>query len=81
MSEQKEVIHWHPFDWKDKSTYPKEDGWQYLITVRDSDGSWVASDYWMKGNWWESQELYENVGNVVAWAEMPDPYKKEGCEE
>lgn len=79
-------VDWKPFDFRDKSTHPKTES-VYLVTVNPFLNSYpVVSDFW-KGITacskdfakFETVYFWQKYGNqVLAWAEMPEPYRPEG---
>ena len=71
MSEN--IVKWHPFDYRDKSTHHKEQAY-YLVTIKFSSGKClvVSLPYYEK-----KQRFATYDGCIIAWAEMPEPYDPE----
>lgn len=61
---------------------PTEDG-EYITTVEDGEGMFVTSNDWRQdwkqwGFWSvdeEYDEVWRRVTNVVAWMELPEPWR------
>lgn len=58
---------------------PKKKGW-YVVTVLSDNGAESSCAYWT-GAFWTQLEESEKTDkyleiNVIAWAELPEPYRK-----
>lgn len=67
MSENK--VKWHPYPEEN----PKKSG-DYLVYIRAGDKIFTYIAYWI-----DSIGIFEPrfVGRILAWAELPEPYKEE----
>lgn len=66
--EQIENITWH-----DVKTLPTKEGW-YLVTYQENN---VTESYWnKKQKKWLVREMDLTLNSVIAWADMPKPYKE-----
>lgn len=66
-------IDWHPFNPKDKSTFPPKDG-EYIVTLKTLCGEKFTTCR----SWYDRLHRFPKdiMGyQVTAWAEMPKPYK------
>lgn len=62
---------WHPYP----ATKPAEDG-KYLLTVEDDFGHrMIVIITYARGAFWGECAAAERL--ITAWAELPEPYKKE----
>lgn len=63
------VIEWHPYP-KEK---PKKSG-DYLVSIKAGDKIFAYTAYWI-----DSIGIFELrwIGRILAWAELPEPYKEE----
>ena len=64
---------------------PFVDG-EYLVTLTDKDGEWVSTAQWnttFGGRWQDvfPDDGYRDIGNVIAWMPLPEPYKGEDHEQ
>ena len=64
MSETRTV--WHPFP---KEKPPEPLTW-YLVTLQERKGKRLYIDLW-SGSFW----LSTGIRKIIAWAELPEPYK------
>ena len=62
------VIEWHPYPQEKPEEYD-----EYLVTVKDEQDLFTFTTYWLpEGNTFIDFSRY-----IVAWAELPEPYKEE----
>lgn len=70
------------WSWRSVSEKPNKSG-QYLCTLCDKDGVFLALVEWnetFNGRWqvvFEGEYDYSDIGNVLAWMPLPEPYKGE----
>lgn len=69
---KKAEIEWRPFP-QEKPIVLDE----YLITIDYGSFKISSSAIWKNGRFIDNEEDQNGVGPVIAWAEMPEPYKVE----
>lgn len=73
------------WSWRPASEKPDKSG-QYLCTLWDEGGVFLALVEWNEtfgGRWqavFEGEYDYSDIGNVLAWMPLPEPYKAESEE-
>ena len=70
MSENKVV--WHP--------YPQEKpegAEEYLVTINCGYFNIQTTSYWKDGKFIDYENEPRKLCSIIAWAEMPEPYKEE----
>ena len=50
---------------------------EYLITVNCDFFNITTSAIWENGRFVDNEEEQNEIDSVIAWAEMPEPYKEE----
>ena len=65
-------IEWHPYP-KEKPKIVDE----YIVTINYGYFKATSSAIWKKGRFVDNEEYQNNIGSIIAWAEMPEPYKEE----
>ena len=69
---KKTEIEWHP--------YPKEKPKavdEYIVTINYGFFKITSSAIWKDGRFMDNEEDQNNIGSIIAWAEMPESYKEE----
>lgn len=69
---KKVEIEWRPFP-QEKPIVLDE----YLVTIDYGSFRISSSAIWKNGRFIDNEEDQNGVGPVIAWAEMPEPYKGE----
>ena len=69
---KKVEIEWYK-DPEEKSKVADE----YLITVNCDFFNITTSAIWENGRFVDNEEEQNEIDSVIAWAEMPEPYKEE----
>lgn len=71
--------------WHTKDEKPEKAG-TYLCTLFDMGGTFLALCEWndtFGGRWravFEGEDSYSDIGNVLAWMPLPEPYEREANE-
>lgn len=65
------VIEWHPYPQEKPEEYD-----EYLVTVKDEQDLFTFTTYWIP----EGNTFIDFSRDIVAWAELPEPYKEENHE-
>lgn len=69
---KKAEIEWYKYP----EEKPKEAN-EYLITVNCDFFNITTSAIWENGRFVDNEEEQNEIDSVIAWAEMPEPYKEE----
>ena len=69
---KKVEIEWYKYP-EEKSKVADE----YLITVSCDFFNITTSAIWENGRFVDNEEEQNEIDSVIAWAEMPEPYKEE----
>lgn len=69
-------IVWHPYpDEKPKDLNDK------LVTIRESSGNrYTTIGFYDEGQWYGREGFWMPNNRVTAWAELPEPYRRENAE-
>lgn len=70
MSEN--TVKWHP--------YPKEKpkcADEYLVTINCGYFNTTSTSDWKEGKFTDYENEPQKIGSIIAWAEMPEPYKED----
>ena len=62
------VIEWHPYPQEKPEEYD-----EYLVTVKDEQDLFTFTTYWLP----EGNTFIDFSRDIVAWAELPEPYKEQ----
>lgn len=62
------VIEWHQYPQEKPEEYD-----EYLVTVQDGQDLFTFTTYWIP----EGNTFMDFSRDIVAWAELPEPYKEE----
>ena len=69
---KKTEIEWHPYP-KEKPKVVDE----YLVTINYGFFKITSSAIWKDGRFMEDEDESSKMYPVIAWAEMPEPYKED----